>query len=113
MEKNLKFNIPAWNIEQLTGYKPQTTFWSDFSTADLFGTSAIKDTFKRAFEEWKDDTVFVTELAMVLNYRWWKHYKTGNMLFSGTYQDLYYQVMDWADENLKGEDADYFYKTLD
>ena len=35
------------------GYKPITTFWDDFSIADRFGISAIKDTYKRAFEEWK------------------------------------------------------------
>ena len=30
-----------------------TTFWQDFSIADAFGVAAIKDTFKRAFAEWK------------------------------------------------------------
>lgn len=32
-----------------------TTFWSDFSIADAFGVNAVKDTYKRAFKEWKDD----------------------------------------------------------
>ena len=27
------------------GYELQTTFWSDFSIADRFGLSAIRDTF--------------------------------------------------------------------
>ena len=45
--------VPVWNIEAVCGYKPITTFWSDFSVADAFGTSAVVDTFKRAFEEWK------------------------------------------------------------
>ena len=35
------------------GYNVQTTFWEDFSAADIFGLSAIQDTFNRAFEEWK------------------------------------------------------------
>ena len=35
------------------GYNTLTTFWDDFSIADSFGISAIKDTYKRAFEEWK------------------------------------------------------------
>ena len=43
--------VPVWNIEAVCGYKPITTFWSDFSVADAFGTSAVADTFKRAFEE--------------------------------------------------------------
>lgn len=32
------------------GYELQTTFWIDFTVADLFGLSAIQDTFNRAFE---------------------------------------------------------------
>ena len=28
------------------GYELQTTFWEDFSIADRFGLSAIRDTFK-------------------------------------------------------------------
>ena len=31
------------------GYNVQTTFWEDFSAADIFGLSAIQDTFNRAF----------------------------------------------------------------
>ena len=36
-------------------YEYITTFWQDFSTAELFGEDAIRDTAKRAFDEWKDD----------------------------------------------------------
>ena len=43
--------VSVWNIEAITGYKPITTFWMDFSIADNFGKSAVKDTFNRAFEE--------------------------------------------------------------
>ena len=31
------------------GYTVQTTFWEDFTIADLFGLSAIRDTYNRAF----------------------------------------------------------------
>lgn len=30
---------------QENGYETQTTFWEDFSNADKFGESAIRDTF--------------------------------------------------------------------
>ena len=33
-------------------YQIKTTFWDDFSIADIFGVTAIKDTFQRAFNEW-------------------------------------------------------------
>ena len=42
--------VKTWNIEQMTGYKPQTTFYEDFSIADMFGINAIKDTYKRGLE---------------------------------------------------------------
>ena len=31
----------VWNIEKMTGYKPLTTFWSDFSMAEQFGIEAV------------------------------------------------------------------------
>lgn len=47
------------------GYNVQTTFWEDFSAADIFGLSAIQDTFNRAFEEWKGNCKYLTELVVV------------------------------------------------
>ena len=35
----LKIVIPKWNIAEITGYDPMTTFWQDFSMADKFGKS--------------------------------------------------------------------------
>ena len=29
----LKIVIPKWNIAEITGYDPMTTFWQDFSMA--------------------------------------------------------------------------------
>lgn len=29
--------VKTWNIEAMTGYKPRTTFYEDFSIADHFG----------------------------------------------------------------------------
>lgn len=60
------FTFSAWNIEAETGYKPKTTFWQDFSIADRFGADAVKDTFNRAFAEWKTDHVYLTELSQNL-----------------------------------------------
>ena len=35
--------LEDWRIEEITGYKPITTFYMDFSIADRFGTNAIKE----------------------------------------------------------------------
>ena len=72
--------VPVWNIEAVCGYKPITTFWNDFSVADAFGTSAVVDTFKRAFEEWKGNYKFLTELVMVLNHKIWQWFEKNSTL---------------------------------
>lgn len=37
------------------GYNLMTTFWEDFSIADKYGIAGVKDTYRRAFNEWKED----------------------------------------------------------
>lgn len=62
------------------GYDLMTTFWEDFSIADKYGIAGVKDTYKRAFSEWKDDYKFFTELTLVLNHKIWQHYKSNREL---------------------------------
>ena len=95
------------------GYDFKTTFWQDFSIADRFGTEAVKDTYRRAFSEWKDDVEYVTELVMVLNWKCWEHYEAGRMELSELYSELYYEADGWCLDNLKGEDLQYFLRTTD
>lgn len=100
------------SIMQMIGYEPHTTFWMDFSIADAFGTSAIQDTFNRAFSEWKTDYVYLTELVMVLNHKIWQHYETRPDL--ATLYDFLWRTADqWAVDNLKDEELEYFYRILD
>ena len=56
---------------KLLDYECKTTLWMDFSIADRFGIAAVRDTFRRAFREWKGNTVYLTELVMVLNHKIW------------------------------------------
>ena len=91
----------------------KTTFWSDFSIADRFGVNAIKDTYRRAFEEWKTNAVYVTELVIVLNHKIWQHYEAGNEKYAKLYDTLWRKADNWCVENLKGEDLSYFYETTD
>lgn len=105
-------NIKNWNIEEMTGYKPITTFYQDFSIADNFGINAIKDTFKRAFNEWKDDYKFLTELVMVLKWKIFEHYES-NEPVARVYDLLWKQADEYAMENLKDEDAKYYYEITD
>ena len=104
--------VENWTIEEQTGYKPQTTFYQDFSIADKFGADAIKDTYRRAFEGWKDNVVYMTELTMVLNWKCWRWYQH-NDAYCELYTDLYEKASDYCQEHFKGDDLDYFYQTTD
>ena len=104
--------IRDWRIEELTGYKPLTTFYKDFSIAEKFGTQAIIDTFDRAFEDWKHDYKYLTEFVMVLNWKIWEHYEDNEEL-AKLYNELWERADNYACENLKGEELTYFYTTTD
>lgn len=67
-------SIKSFDSESFCGYTQITTFFEDFSIADAFGISAVKDTYNRAFKEWKHDYKYLTELVMVLNWKCWEHY---------------------------------------
>lgn len=90
-----------------------TTFWSDFSIADAFGKGVVKDTYKRAFEEWKSDYRYLTDLVMVVNHKCWEHYDKGNTELSMLYEDLYYKTHDYALDNLKGDELSYYLRVTD
>ena len=104
--------ISVFDSEAFCGYTQKTTFWQDFSIADMFGVLAIKDTYKRAFNEWKNDVIYVTELVMVLNWKSWQYEKT-NPAYSKLYADLFYKARDWCYSNLEGDDLTYFFRTTD
>ena len=99
-------------MELANGYVMTTTFFQDFEIADRFGVSAIKDTYKRAFNEWKDNHVYLTELVIVLNHSIWKWYKK-NGAYAKVYNDLWEQADAYACENLSGEEAKFFYRVTD
>ena len=114
----------GWAIEYMTGYAPKTTFWSDFNIAEHFGCPAINDTCRRAFEEWKTNVEYVTELVMVLNHKIWQWYDYFNKetdeelkayldSVSRLYDELWREADDWCCDNLKGKDAEYFYRVTD
>ena len=105
-------NIRTWNIEEMTGYKPMTTFYEDFSIADMFGKNAILETFNTAFNQWKSDYQYLTELVMALNWKIFEHYEN-NQEIAKVYNELWEKADLYATENLKGEELSYFYKTTD
>ena len=84
----------------------------DFSIADAFGIDAVKDTFNRSFRDWKSNHVYLTELVMVLNHKIWQHYEKNEPL-ARVYNALWEQADQWALDNLKDEELEYYVRTLD
>ena len=101
-----------WNIEEETGYKPISTIYEDFSIADGFGVEAVKETFNRVFNEWKNDYKYLTELVMALNWKIAEHYNV-DMDLARLYDEVWRKADSYACNNLKGEELDYFYSTTD
>lgn len=104
--------IPRWSVTEMCGYEPKTTFWQDFWIAIHFGKEAVLDTYKRAFNEWKSDHIYVTELALVLNHLVWAFYEKDEDLAS-IFQQLYEQTDSWVWENLPEDEKAYYWRTLD
>jgi hypothetical protein len=101
-----------WNIEALTGYRPKTTFWDDFTIAEAFGNDAIRDTFSRAFLDWRKEYIYLTELVMVLNWKMWQWYERDEER-SMLYQDLWEAADTYAAGYLTGSELQYYYQTTD
>lgn len=107
-----EFTIKDWNIEAQTGYKPITTYYTDFSIADNYGEKAIMDTYKRSMELAKTDYRYLTELVMALNWKIWEHYNH-NDKYARLYNDLWEQTDEYAMNTLKDEELSYFFDVTD
>ena len=97
------------------GIPYETTFHMDFDIAEHFGMKGVKDTFKRAFKEWKKDIEFVTELGIVMNERCWFWDQHGQEELSKYYAERWYEIEDYVYKAkcFKEEDRNYFFKMTD
>ena len=95
-----------------TGYKPKTTFWQDFSIAEWFGENAIRDTYKRAFNEQKSNIEYLTELVLILNWKIWQLAEV-NEPIARVYDELWKEADQYCMDNLTGDDLQYFLRTTD
>lgn len=97
---------------RLLDYECRTTFWEDFSIAELFGEEAIRDNCKRAKAEWEHNRIYGTELSMVLNHKCWYWYEKNNT-FSKLYAELWEEYHDWVLDHWSGEDLKYYLRVTD
>ena len=89
-----------------------TTFMMDFAIADRFGVKGVKDTYKRAFDGWKGNYKYFTELVMVLNHRCWLWNERDNAMME-LYRDLYYKAAEYATNTFKGEALRFYLEVTD
>ena len=83
---------------EVAGHKVVTTYWTDFTIAEFFGEKAIRETYKKCRDEWKEFPEYAAELTLVLNWKIWDFYKTDQKL-----AELYNEL--W-------EDCDMFFTDL-
>ena len=107
----------AWEMQMqdLSGYKRKTTFYSDLSIAECYGVDAIKDTYNRVVKEWMGNIEYITEFAICLNHKSWEHHARHNDNLVKLYAELWYEIKDKIYEHYDGnQDAlDYFFEVTD
>ena len=97
------------------------TFANDFAIADWFGTSEVKDTYKRVKNEWLSDYKAFTEVVIALNMLSWANDTLkrqgidGRDEFIELYANLYHQATtDFYDKYEGNQEAcDYFFEMTD
>ncbi len=99
--------------ESLCGYTQRTTFWDDFTIAERWGVKAIEDTYKNAFNSWKNDVVFITELVLVLNWKMLymdeKHMTEKSVM----YYKCWVELSNWCERHLEAGAYEYFILVTD
>ena len=95
------------------GYELMTTFACDFDIADAFGVNAIRNTYKKAFNEWKDNYKYLTELVLVLNWKIGQYFGLKNQECACVYNELWMAADSYAEEHLRGEELAYFHRVTD
>lgn len=99
------------------GYKSKTTLWGDFGVADVFSNadnhySGIYSTFRRVWEQYKDDREGGTELSMVLNHKIWEWYNKDESV-ARVYDKLWAKLDNYIMNNWKGDDLSYYLRATD
>ena len=94
------------------GYELKTTFWNDFTIADAFGVSALEDTYNRAFNGWKHDYIYLTELSLVLNWKMFQWHEKDDSKYQ-IYYNLYTKLDAWCMDNLINSELIYYIDTTD
>ena len=104
MEIKMPNQIAEWyaldSVQRFPCFNPEdnekrvgTTFYGDFKVAAVTGgLKGLKDTFWRAFAEWKNDAKYMTEMCLVLNHLGWECHQVGQEEFAKFFFEKYHYV---------------------
>lgn len=87
-----KEQFPSWDPD-VQDKRVGTTFYGDFKVAESFVRAgeprALESTWKRAWDEWRNNAAYVTELCLVMNHLSWEHEEDDGELcrwYAGKYE---------------------------
>lgn len=99
--------------EKKGGENPYKGFMQDFMIADKYGEASVRNTYKRAFDEWKDSVEYFASLVCTLNHQIWNHYEAGNEPLARVYNELWKTADEFAYEHFTGKDLLFYSNFLD
>ena len=101
-----------WMEECQPWRRTRSAFASDFGIADPFGRPAVKDTFKRAFDEWKNSPEMMAEMCVTLNLAVNRYYGLDDEWYE-MYLSLFEKAYNWCLDHYKGDDFDKWFEIVD
>lgn len=125
-EKNWKLNL-----EDMSGFKPQYTFYSDFGIAEfcevfMRDNNAVKKTYNRVIKSWASSYKALVEIILVLNHKSWafaqkvdSHWLNCGENWRNIFVNMYSKLYNEADNEFwkrykDNKDAvSYYYSVLD
>ena len=99
--------------ESMCGYTQRTTFWDDFTLAEKLGLPAIERIYRNAFNSWKTDVVFITELVLVLNWKMLYMDERHMTEKSVMYNKFWVELSNWWERHLEAGAYEYFINVTD
>lgn len=104
-EANIHYLQPDYNVV--------STFAGDFAIADVYGLDAIRDTFNRSFNNYKEDIYMMTEMCLVLNWAIWRYFELNQLGISKLYNELWQKCDAWCMEHFTGDELQFFLSVTD
>lgn len=102
-------------LADLGNYERKTTFYSDLSIAEFYGTESVMDTYRRVMKEWLPNIVYITEFVLCLNHKSWEWHANGDSEMTSLYVDLYRKAVNEVLNHYKGDNEalGYYYQVTD